>query len=348
MEKINLKALSEPEISAFMKGLNLPDFRAKQILHWIYEKYAQSIDEITEFSLELRNKLSAKAYISSHILLDRKISSDGTEKFLFGLYDDESIESVLIPDNKRLTLCISSQAGCSLGCIFCATGRLGFRRNLKTHEIVEQIIGVSRIVAPKRITNIVFMGMGEPLLNFHNTVEALWRIVNLLKISHRRITVSTSGIVPKINELVQKAPEVNLAISLNAAEDRVRDFIMPVNKTYPLRNLTEACRRFPLSPGRKITFEYVMLKGINDSAYDAKRLLNLLKGIPSKVNLIPFNPFENCELQSPDDKTIIKFQEILSNGNLIAFIRKSRGQDISAACGQLKANYIVSDDNICQ
>lgn len=338
MEKINLKALSEPEISTLMKGLNLPDFRAKQVIHWIYEKYAQSIDEITEFSLKLRNRLSEKAFISNLSLLDRKISSDGTEKFLLGLYDGESIENVLIPDGKRLTLCISSQAGCSLDCIFCATGRLGFRRNLETHEIVDQIIKVSSIIAPKRITNIVLMGMGEPLLNFHNTVEALWRIVNLLKISHRKITVSTSGIAPKINELAEKAPLINLAISLNAAEDRIRDFIMPVNKTYPIKNLIDACRGFPLPPRRKITFEYVMLKGINDSAYDAKKLLHLLQGIASKVNLIPLNPFEGCVLQSTDDKTIIRFQEILINGNLTAFIRKSKGQDIKAACGQLKAN----------
>ncbi len=348
MEKINLKALSETEIQTLMKDLTLPDYRTKQILHWIYEKYAQSIDEITEFSMELRNNLSKNAYISNHLLLDRKLSSDGTEKFLFGLYDDESIESVLIPDDNRLTLCISSQAGCSLCCIFCATGRFGFKRNLEVHEIVDQIIIISRIIAPKRLTNIVFMGMGEPLLNFDNTVGALRRIVNLLKISPRRITVSTSGIVSKINEFAKKAPSVNLAISLNAAEDRIRDYIMPVNKTYPLKKLIDACSRFPLSPRKKITFEYVMLKGINDSAHDAKRLVNLLKGIPSKVNLISFNTFEDSGLQSSDDKTIIKFQKILINGDLPAFIRKSKGQDISAACGQLKANHIVSHDKILQ
>lgn len=338
MEKINLKALSETEINTFMKDLNLPDFRAKQIIHWIYERFAQSIGEITEFSLELRNNLSHKAFISNLSLLDRKISSDSTEKFLFGLFDDKAIESVLIPDDNRLTLCISSQAGCSLGCIFCATGRSGFKRNLEVHEIVDQVISISKMIAPKRLTNIVFMGMGEPLLNFDNTVEALWRIAKLLKISPRRITVSTSGIVPKINEFVKKAPPVNLAISLNAAEDRIRDYIMPVNKTYPVKKLIDACRRVILPSRKKITFEYVMLKGINDSAHDAKRLVNLLKGIPSKVNLISLNPFEDCGLESTDDETIIIFQEILLNSRQPSFIRKSKGQDISAACGQLKAN----------
>ncbi len=338
MGKINLKALSESEIHAFMKDLNLPDFRSRQILHWIYQRHIESIEKITEFSIELRSSLSEKAYISNLLLLDRKLSSDGTEKYLFGLYDNESIETVLIPDDKRLTLCVSSQVGCSLGCIFCATGRLGFKRNLEAYEIVDQIINVSRVIAPKSITNIVFMGMGEPLLNFNNLVEALFRITKLMKIPHRRITVSTSGIVSKIYDFPKKAPKINLAISLNAAEDRIRDFMMPINKTYPLKVLINACREFPLLPRKRITFEYIMLKGINDAIYDAKRLIHLLHGIPAKVNLIPFNPFEGCGLEGSDDKTIIRFQEVLINGNLPAFIRKSKGQDISAACGQLKAN----------
>ncbi len=338
MEKINLKALSEKEIFTFSKELALPDFRGRQILHWIYEKYIQSIDEITEFSLELRIRISENAFISNHTMLDRRISADGTEKFLFGLSDNEAIETVLIPDDERLTLCISSQAGCSLGCIFCATGSSGFRRNLKEHEIVDQLISVFRIIAPKKITNFVFMGMGEPLLNINNTVEALWKMVRLMKIPPRRITLSTSGIVPKIHEFAEKAPPVNLAISLNAATEWTRDFIMPVNKTYPLKQLIEACRRFPLPPRRKITFEYVLLKGINDSADDARRLVSLLKGIPSKVNLIPFNPFKGSDLQSPDNKAIQRFQEILLKGNLTTLIRKSKGQDISAACGQLSSH----------
>lgn len=346
MNKLDLKSLPEAEIDELIKDLNLPDFRAKQIIHWIYHKYAQSIDEITEFSLELRNKLSERFFISNLNLIDRKISSDGTEKFLFALFDGELIESVLIPDEDRLTLCISSQVGCSLGCIFCATGRIGFKRNLESHEILDQIIYVSRLIKPKHLTNIVLMGMGEPLLNFHNSVEALWRITRLLRISPRRITLSTSGIAPKIIELGENAPPVNLAISINSADDHTRNYIMPVNKTYPLRILIDACRKFPLKPRNRITFEYIMLKGINDSVFDAKKLVVLLKGIPSKINLIPFNPFEGSELQSSDDKTILRFQKILLDNNLPAFIRKSKGQDISAACGQLRANYVISHNDI--
>lgn len=338
MDKINLKALSDKEIFAFIRDEKLPDFRGRQILHWIYEKYAQSISEITEFSLDLRDRLSKNSFISNLNMLERKISTDGTQKFLFRLSDNETIESVAIPDEERLTLCISSQAGCPLRCAFCATGKQGFRRNLEAYEIVDQVISISRAIAPKKLTNFVFMGMGEPLLNFNNVVEALWRMVRLMKISPRRITLSTSGIISRINELAQKCPPVNLAISLNASDDRTRNIIMPINMKYPLKKLLEACRRFPLQPRRRITFEYVMLKGINDSDADAIRLLSLLKGIPSKVNLIPFNPFQGCDLRGSDEKTIDRFQKILLDGNITALIRKSKGRDIYAACGQLRAS----------
>ncbi len=345
MEKINLKALTKKEIFELIRDLKLPDFRARQILHWIYQKYAQSITEITEFSIELRERLDRIAFISNLKILQRKVSSDATEKFLFGLFDNEVVESVVIPDDERQTLCISSQVGCSMGCIFCATGRLGLKRNLKSHEIFDQPISVSRAIAPEKLTNYVFMGMGEPLLNFNNIVDVLWRMVELMKISPRRITLSTAGIVPKIYELREKAPPINLAISLNAPNNRTRDLIMPVNKMYPLKELIEACRRFPMPPRKRITFEYIMLKDINDSPHDAAKLLSLLKGIPSKVNLIPFNPFNGCELQGSDYKTILRFQEILLKGNMTAIIRKSKGGDIGAACGQLRAS-IKNDHDI--
>jgi 23S rRNA (adenine2503-C2)-methyltransferase len=341
MPKINLKALPKQGIESFIKESGLPAFRARQLIHWIYERYARSIQDITEFSKDLRDALSDKAYISNLVLLDRQISKDKTEKFLFELEDRETIESVLIPEEERLTLCISSQVGCALGCLFCLTGKLGLKRNLKAHEIADQIINVSRLILPRRITNVVFMGMGEPLLNFEDVVDALWRITGLMKISPRRVTLSTSGIAPKILELANRAPMVNLAISLNATTDKVRDYIMPVNKIYPLKKLLDACREFPIPPRRRITFEYVMLKGINDTPEDAKRLVNLLKGIPSKVNLIPFNPFEGCEFQRPDDETVLRFQQILADSNMTALIRKSKGQDILAACGQLKAKYTL-------
>ncbi len=341
MSLIDLKSLSEKEISYLIREFNEPEFRTKQLIHWIYEKGVQSVSEITEFSLELRKRFSEKAFISNLILVERRFSQDGTEKFLFGLQDGKSIESVLIKEDDRLTLCVSSQVGCPLGCIFCATGKLKFERNLEPHEIVDQVITVSRLIAPKKILNIVFMGMGEPLLNFDNLVEALWRIVEYLKFSPRRITISTAGIISKFKELVEKAPSVNLAVSLNAPNDHIRDYIMPINKKYPLSQLIEACSKFSLKPRRRITFEYVMLKGINDSHVDAEELANLLRGISSKtkINLISFNPFEGCILEGSDNKTIYEFQQRLIDKNLSVFIRKSKGRDIEAGCGQLRALY---------
>ncbi|MDP3112249.1 MAG: 23S rRNA (adenine(2503)-C(2))-methyltransferase RlmN [Thermodesulfovibrionales bacterium] len=384
MSKINLKSLSKDKMKEFVKAQGLPAYRAKQMLHWIYEKKAASIDQITELSKEAREKLSDSDYISNLELLSRQTSKDGTEKFLFGLEDRESIESVLIPDKDRLTLCISSQVGCAMGCSFCLTGKIGFKRNLKAHEIVDQIIAVSRLISENHhpipplprggergVTNIVFMGMGEPLLNLDEVIEALKRITGLMGISKKRITLSTCGIAPKIAELYKKAPHVhpvrkldrnfkphhsnvfftpskvqgflsngvNLAISLNAADNKTRDIIMPINKKYPLETLLASCRKIPFSPRTRITFEYVMLDGVNDKPSDAQNLVRILRGIPSKVNLIPFNPYEGSKLKRPSDEKVFVFQKILTNAGMNAFIRKSKGQDILAACGQLKAGY---------
>lgn len=339
MQKTDLKSLSKQALEDFVRGSGLPAYRTRQVLHWIYGKYARSIGEISELSKDLRENLSRRAHISNLELLERLTSKDGTEKFLFGLEDGESIESVLIPDEDRMTLCISSQVGCAMCCRFCLTGTLGLKRNLGAHEIADQVISVSRLIAPGQITNVVFMGMGEPLANFDNVVEALWRITECMKISPKRITLSTSGIAPKILELPKKAPMVNLAISLNATTDEVRDYIMPVNRTYPLKVLLAACRKFPLPARRRITFEYVLLKDVNDTTEGATRLIKLLKGIPSKVNLIPFNPHAGSEFKRPEDKKVLEFQEILVNAHMTALIRKSKGQDILAACGQLKAKY---------
>ena len=337
MPKINLKALSRKELESFVRASNLPAYRARQLMHWIYEKHVPSLHDITEFSRDLREHLSEQATISSLVLKKRQMSSDGTEKFLFGLEDGEAIESVLIPDKDRLTLCISSQVGCGMRCGFCLTGQMGLARNLKAYESVDQIVSVKRIIAPRPVTNVVFMGMGEPLANFDEVVKALWRMTECMKISKRRITLSTAGIAPKILELARSAPHVNLAISLNATTDSIRDTIMPVNKAYPLPVLMQACRNYPLDARRRITFEYVMLRGVNDSPEDARRLISLLRGIRSKVNLIPLNPFEGCAYRRPDDEQVLRFQDILIRGRVTALIRKSKGQDILAACGQLKA-----------
>lgn len=336
MGRINLKEMSVGELSRFLMVRGLPAYRAGQLLKWIYEKRAESIDEITVFSKNLRAELGKAAYISNLMLMERLLSWDGTEKFLFGLGDGETVESVLIPDDGRLTLCVSSQVGCAMGCGFCRTGMDGLRRNLKAHEIVDQLISSGRLVSPRRITNIVFMGMGEPLRNFDEVCESLRRITGLMRISKRRITLSTSGVVPAISSLPGMAPLVNLAVSLNAATDKVRDRIMPVNRKYPLRDLLAACRKYSVGKRRRITFEYVMMVGVNDSIDDARRLVPLLRGIPSKVNLIPLNPFDGCGFEpSPEDR-VLAFQEVLMQAGLTALIRKSKGQDILASCGQLR------------
>jgi 23S rRNA (adenine2503-C2)-methyltransferase len=342
-KKTNLKSLSKDETFRFIEDKGLPRYRSDQLIRWIYKKYATKIDEITEFSNDLRNALNKIAFISNLKLVKRLKSLDGTEKFLFSLEDGQTIESVLIPDKglrlRRITLCISSQAGCAMGCSFCLTGKLGLIRNLKSYEIVDQIISVNRIIRPEKITNIVLMGMGEPLANFDEVVKALWKVVLFIGISKRKITLSTAGIAPKILLLPEKAPEVNLAISLNATTDVSRNEIMPVNKKYPLKSLINACKKYPLQLRRKITFEYVLIDGKNDSIEDAHRLVNLLRGLRCKINLIPFNPHEGSNLKRPSDKKILEFQKILLQNNMRALIRESRGQDIHAACGQLKAMY---------
>jgi 23S rRNA (adenine2503-C2)-methyltransferase len=337
--KINIKKLSMDELYRFIEEKGLPRYRADQLFHWIYKKYVSSIDGITEFSKELREELGKDAYIGGLKRVHREKSSDGTEKFLFSLEDGNTIESVLIPDESRLTLCISSQVGCAMGCRFCLTGQGGFIRNLKAYEIVDQIICVNKLVDPKSISNVVLMGMGEPLANFDEVVDALWRIVNYIGISKRRITVSTAGIVPNLRLFAQKAPEVNLAISLNATNDEERNVLMPVNKKYPISSLVAACRKYPLSPGRKLTFEYVLVEGKNDSADDALRLVRLLKGIRCKVNLIPLNILPWSGLKKPSDQKILDFQNILLKHKVRALIRESKGQDILAACGQLRAGH---------
>ncbi len=348
--KTNLKALTEKELAEFIESQGQSPYRARQLINWIYKKYASSFEEMTDLSKSFRELLNKIAFISNLKILKKEVSKDGTQKFLFELEDGETIESVLIPDKDRLTLCISSQVGCAMGCGFCATAQVGLKRNLRAYEIVDQIISVSKIIAPSRVTNIVFMGMGEPLHNFHEVLEALWKITSLLGFSKRRITVSTCGIAPKIHELAEKAPRINLAISLNATTDEIRNKIMPINKKYPLKEVLSACRKFPLEPRRRITFEYVLFEGLNDSREDALRLVNLLKGIRSKVNLIPYNPplskqfepfkpFKKPEFRAPSEVRISAFQKILRNTGITAIIRKSKGGDISAACGQLRAAY---------
>lgn len=334
MNKIDLKALSPDEIGAFIVKSGLPQYRVRQILHWIYRRHASCIEEVTEFSLSLRQSLAEVAYISNLQVLSSQRSLDGTEKFLLGLEDGEAIETVLIPDKDRATLCVSTQVGCAMGCRFCKTGYMGFSRNLMAYEIVDQVLTLRRI--GKVVTNIVLMGMGEPLKNLDAVTDALWRFTRLMGISPRRITLSTVGITEGIRQLAKEAPPVNLAVSINAPNNSIREEIMPIGRHYPLDDLIETLRKYPLKKGRRITFEYVLLRGINDSVDSAKGFARLIKGIPCKINLIPHNPFEGSPFKPPEEANILRFQQVLIGQGLAVFIRKSRGADIDAACGQLR------------
>lgn len=337
--KTNLKALSFGEGEKFCQALGWPRYRADQILAAIYQRRVDSFEEMTDISKQDRALLNERAQISHLTCLHRSVSMDGTQKFLFLCEDGQSIETVLIPDSGRLTLCISTQVGCALDCQFCFTGEIGLTRNLLAHEIVDQIIQVQKLLSDgQRITSVVMMGMGEPLANTPRVFEAIERITDLKRgigISPRRITLSTVGIVPQIRRVGEIPHKINLSVSLNATTNQVRDRLMPINKKYPIEELLAACRAYPLPPRRRITFEYVLLSGVNDSLADARRLVLLLRGIRCKINLIPFNEYPGAEFSCPPDETIHTFQKVLLDAGLSAFIRKSRGRDILAACGQL-------------
>jgi 23S rRNA (adenine2503-C2)-methyltransferase len=340
-EKISIKKLTFDELKTTLGKMGLKGYRAGQISSWIYKHYAVSFEEMTNIGKAERDQLAAVFSITALSLLQSERSSDGTRKFLFGLDDGHTIESVLIPDDDRQTLCISSQVGCQQACRFCLTGQGGFMRNLVFSEIADQVLEVSRILrndGARGITNIVLMGMGEPLANFEEVIKAIRVITSdrSLGFSGRRLTLSTNGLVPEIEALGRAGVKVNLAVSLNATTDETRDRIMPVNRRYPLKDLMAACARFPLDPRRRITFEYVLLRGVNDSEDDALRLTRMIKGIRCKVNLIPFNPFPGSEFKRPDDTAVKRFQKILQDRHFTALVRESRGRDISAACGQLR------------
>jgi 23S rRNA (adenine2503-C2)-methyltransferase len=340
MDKTDLKNLTLPDLEQFLQGKGKERFRATQIFKWIYQHDARSFEEMTNISKELRTELAESAFIS--ILEPETVEEggDGTRKYLFTLDDGKAVEAVLIPIEGRNTVCISSQVGCAMACEFCLTGTFRLTRNLKAAEIVNQIMAIRRDVRDKGedIRNIVMMGMGEPLHNLDNVIPAIRIMIdgNGLQLSNRRVTVSTCGMVPEMERLGREIPNVNLAVSLNATTDELRDRIMPVNRRYPLKELLRACREFPLPGRRKVTFEYVMLGGVNDSLEDAKRLLHLISDIPSKVNLIPFNEHEGCGFKAPAQAAIDAFHKYLIDRNVTVITRDSRGSDISAACGQLK------------
>jgi 23S rRNA (adenine2503-C2)-methyltransferase len=367
-QKTDLKNLTLPALEQFLQGQGKERFRALQVFKWIYQQDAQGFDEMTNISKALRAELTESAFISNLEPEAIEEGGDGTRKYLFTLGDGHAVESVLIPIEGRNTLCISSQVGCAMACEFCLTGSFKLTRNLTTSEIINQIMGVKRDLvrnppamasarglcvenfddgddsedecpdSPAVIRNIVLMGMGEPLHNLDNVIPAIQIMIdgNGLQLSNRRVTVSTCGLVPEMARLGMEIPNVNLAVSLNATTDELRDRIMPVNRSYPIKALLQACREFPLPGRRKVTFEYVMMGGVNDSLEDAKRLLKLISDIPNKVNLIPFNEHEGCDFKAPTQASIDAFHKYLIDRHVTVITRDSRGGDISAACGQLK------------
>jgi len=337
--KPNIKDLSFSEFSTFIAERKHTAYRAKQVWQWLFQKRAREFAEMSNLSRKLRDELEQHFSISGLAVLRRNESRDGTVKFLFGLADGQSIESVLIPETKRLTLCISTQVGCAYGCAFCATALLGFKRNLRASEIVDQIIEASREpAAAKGISNIVLMGMGEPLANYANTLRAIEIMTDAswgLGIAPRRVTLSTVGLIPQIEKLMAET-NVSLAISLHAATEELRARLMPVNRKYSLQQLVDCCRNLPLPRRKRITFEYVLLRGVNDSLADAMALCRVLRGVPSKVNVIPFNPHPESEFERPADEAVKRFQQVLFDHKIQVNVRRPRGDDIAAACGQLQ------------
>jgi 23S rRNA (adenine2503-C2)-methyltransferase len=334
----NIKGLTLTEIEQCLTALGEKPYKALQVFAWMFNRGAGSFDDMTDLSKELRVKLKEHFHISQPKILASEKSRDGAIKLLIELEDKNVIECVLIPEENRLTLCISSQAGCPLDCSFCMTGKGGFVRNLKSSEMVDQVFAAQGFVsAGQKITNLVLMGMGEPLLNYDEVLKFLNIAVHQkgLGFASRRITVSTSGIVPMIDRL-GKETKVNLAVSINAATDKVRNRLMPVNKKYPFKALLDTCKNYPAARNRHITFEYILIEGVNDSIEDAKRLAGLLKDLRCKINLIPFNPFAGTEFKRPSDKAVSIFHKFLLDLHYTAIVRVSKGQDISAACGQLK------------
>jgi 23S rRNA (adenine2503-C2)-methyltransferase len=340
--KIDIKDLSRQQLADWLEIRGRRPFRTDQILRWVYLRQADRFEDMTNIGKSLQADLNS-AFVNPRLQVDGQANSrDGSRKLLFRLHDGLHIETVIIPEKDHFTLCISSQVGCSHGCRFCMTAKSGLARNLSAGEIISQVRDVLHQVSAQGgmpLTNIVFMGMGEPLANYKNVVQALEVIANGdygLKISTRRITVSTVGLVPKLADL-GRGTRVNLAVSLNATKDDTRSWLMPINRKYPIADLIAACRRYPLPPRRKITFEYILIKDVNDSMADAKRLVKLLRPVKAKINLIPFNEHPGSEFKRPHASRISRFQELLADHHYTVIVRHSKGQDIGAACGQLRA-----------
>lgn len=345
-EKINLLDLDAEGIRVWCASIGQKPFRATQLARWIHRYCCDDFDAMTNLAKEFRARLKDLAYIKAPSIIREHKSADGTRKWLFDVGNGNAVEAVFIPEDDRGTLCISTQAGCAMGCLFCSTGKQGFNRNLTTGEIVGQLWTAERelrreagITDPndRVISNVVLMGMGEPLQNLDNVIPALRIFLddNGYGLSRRRVTVSTSGLVRQMDKLGEAVP-VALAVSLHAPNDALRDKLMPVNKKHPLEELLAACRRYlKVAPRDFITFEYLLLGGINDAPEQARVLVKLVKTVPCKFNLIPFNPFPDSDLKQPEREKVLAFAKILNDAGIVTTVRKTRGDDIAAACGQL-------------
>ncbi|MGH8703490.1 MAG: 23S rRNA (adenine(2503)-C(2))-methyltransferase RlmN [Burkholderiales bacterium] len=339
---VNLLGLDQEALRDFCAGLGEKPFRARQLLRWIHHAGVDDFSAMTDMSRPLRERLAERAAIAAPRVLRDTTAADGTRKWLLDVGTGNAIETVFIPETRRGTLCISSQAGCALACTFCATGHQGFNRNLTVEEIIGQLWWANKclgrgVTEERPISNVVMMGMGEPLANFENVVAAMRLMLDdsAYGLSRRRVTLSTVGLVPGIDRLGEACP-VALAVSLHAPNDALRDELVPINRKYPIRELLAACLRYlTRAPRDFVTFEYVMLSGVNDSVGQARELAGLVSDVPCKVNLIPFNPFAGVEYSRSSPEAIARFRDVLMQAGLVATVRKTRGDDIAAACGQL-------------
>jgi 23S rRNA (adenine2503-C2)-methyltransferase len=336
--RIDLGGLTLGEIEAFVAGLGLPRFHGRQVFRWIWSRGVTDFEGMTDLGRELRARLAAECTVETPTIETRQVSEDGTTKFLFRLADGRHIESVFIPDTPAQTFCISTQVGCAMNCAFCLTGKMGLVRNLSAGEIAAQVrVLVRETGLAGRAFNIVLMGMGEPLHNYDATMKAIAILADKsgLALPPRRITLSTVGVLPGLEKLAREPLMPNLAISLHATTTEQRDRLVPVNRKFTLEQLIEACRRFPVAKRRRITFEYVLLDGVNDTPEDARRLVRLLSGIKAKVNLLPLNEAPGIAFHRPSDARVNAFAAILADRDVTVSVRRSRGRDIRAACGQL-------------
>ncbi len=338
----NLLDFDVQQLTAWFAEQGEKPFRAKQVLRWIYRAGESDFDAMSDLAISFREKLKLIACVRAPSVINEELAGDGTRKWLLDVGTGNAVETVFIPEDDRGTLCVSTQAGCALDCAFCSTGKQGFNRNLTTAEIIGQVWWANHKLGKNEegnwpVTNVVLMGMGEPLLNFENTVSALRLMLDdsAYGLSRRRVTVSTSGVVPMMDRLREECP-VALAISLHAPNDALRNVLVPINQKYPLMELMAACRRYlEKAPRDFVTFEYVMLAGVNDSRQQARELIQLVRDVPCKFNLIPFNPFPQSLYQRSDMQAVLRFRDTLMQAGIVTTIRKVRGEEIAAACGLL-------------